>query len=645
MIMTSRILLTLMLLSGTSAMALTPGPQPLPYPAAVPMPVDQPYPGTIRLAVDATDIDRRILTVHETIPVVGTAGGPMTLLYPEWLPGKHSPHGPVDKLGGLIVHAGGTRLEWQRDPVNVYAFHLDVPAGVTAIDVDFQFLSPTSPNQGRIVVTPDMMNVEWDQVALYPAGTFARDIPVAASVRLPTGWQFATALEPETGAAVAGGATFKPVPFDQLVDSPMFAGRYFRSVVLDAGPRPVRLNIVADRPDLLAATEAQLAPHRALVREATALFGSRHFDHYDFLLALTDKMGSIGLEHHQSSENGSRPDYFTNWDKQADARGLLPHEFSHSWNGKFRRGADSWIPNFNEPMRNSLLWVYEGQTQYWGVVLGARSGLWTRDQALDVLAGYAATYDANQGRAWKSLIDTTNDPITAMRTPEPWRSWQRSEDYYVEGLLVWLDVDTRLREKSGGRKSLDDFAKGFFGVDNGSFAELTYNFDDIVAGLNAVQPDDWASFLHARLESHGPGAPLDGFARGGYRLVFTDKQNDMAKDADTAGKRADFSFSIGLTAGNDGAVSAVLWNGPAFKAGLTVGTTILAVNNDPYDADGMKRAITAAKAGPPVELIVRTGDRYRTVRIDYRGGLRYPHLERIAGKAASLDTILAPRTH
>jgi len=638
--MISRLSLVAALLAAP-AFAQSPPPQPVPMPPATIAPVDTPYPGTITVRVDATDLDRRILTVHETIPVAGP--GPMTLLYPEWLPGKHSPRGPIDKLAGLIIHAGATRIEWTRDPVDVYAFHLDVPAGAKAIDLDFQFVSPTDGKQGRVVMTPNMLNLEFDQTTLYPAGYFTRQIPVSATVRFPDGWKFASALRAVAGAP-AGETTFGTVPFETLVDSPIFAGRYMRVIPLDTSSRPVTLDVVADRPDLLAATDAQIAPHIKLVKEAVALFGSKHFDHYDLLLALSDKQGGIGLEHHRSSENGAIPAFFTEWDKNPGARGLLPHEFSHSWDGKFRRGADSWTPNFNVPMRNSLLWVYEGGTQYFGTILGGRSGLWTAQQTLDVLAADAATYDAVIGRTWKPLIDTTNDPITAARAPEPWRNWQRSEDYYTEGLLIWLDADTLIRERSGGKRSLDDFAKRFFGIDDGSWTEVSYTFDDVVAALNATEAYDWRKFLNDRLTSHGPGAPLDGITRGGYKLVYTDKQSDIAKSGDAAAKRVDLNYSLGLSVGKDGDLTTVMWGSPAFKAGLTVGTTIVAVNGDGYDGDGLKRAVTAAKTGSPVELIVKTADRFRTVRIDWNGGLRYPHLERTGTGPARLDAIIASRT-
>lgn len=624
-------------------LAQSAGPQPAPMPPPIAAPRDVPYPGTIRLSVDATNVEHRVFTVHETIPVRG--GEPVTLLYPQWQPGNHGPTGRVDKVAGLAIRASGNgaSIDWTRDPVDVFAFHAGVPAGVTSLDITFQFLSPVEPNQGRVLMTPDMLSLEWIALALYPSGYFARQIPVTASVRVPEGWQFATALE---NAATDGGVTtFKTVSFDTLVDSPMVAGRYFKRFDLDPGGAvPVRLDVVADRAALLEATPEQIEAHRALVRQAYKLYGSHHYDHYDFLFSLSDKLGGIGLEHHQSSEDGTVPTFFTEWDKNADTRNLLPHEYTHSWNGKFRRPADLWTPNFNVPMRDSLLYVYEGQTQYWGYVLEARAGLLTKQQALDAIAAIAAVYDHRMGRDWRTLQDTTNDPIAAQRRPMPWLSWERSEDYYNEGLLVWLDADTLIREKSGGDKSLDDFARSFFGVNNGSYVVDTYTFDDVVKALNSVQPYDWGAFLRARLDDHGSGAPLDGIARGGYKLVYADAPTDFFKASETRRKVTDLTYSVGFVVAAEGRLTEVLWNGPAFQQGLTVGSQIVAVNGTAYDADRLKDAVKAAKsARDPIELLIRNGDRYRTVRVDYHDGLRYPRLERDASVPARLDDIFTPR--
>jgi predicted metalloprotease with PDZ domain len=628
-------------LSAGGAFAQSAGPQPLPMPSQIAAPKDTPYVGAIRLNVDATDIERHIFKIHESIPV--RAGETLVLLYPQWLPGNHSPSGRVDKLAGLMIYANGARVEWVRDPVDVFAFHVGVPAGATTLDVDFQFASPVDANEGRVVMTPDMLNLQWNAVTLYPAGYFARQITVEPSVRLPDGWQFATALETESSSDSL--ATFKKVSLETLVDSPIFAGRYFKRLDLDpAGVAPVHLNVVADRADLLEVKPEQLEAHRALVQQAYKLYGSHHYDHYDILLALTDRMGGIGLEHHQSSENGTVPTYFTEWDKNADARDLLPHEYTHSWNGKFRRPADLWTPNFNVPMRDSLLWVYEGQTQYWGFVLAARAGLLTKQQTLDAIASTAAAYDHRVGREWRALQDTTNDPIAAMRRALPWRSWERSEDYYSEGQLMWLDVDTLIRERSGDRKSLDDFARLFFGVGDGSFVPSTYVFEDVVKALNTVQPYDWATFLRARLDGHGPGAPLDGVARGGYKLVYTETPSDYFKESEARRKVTDLTYSLGMVIAAEGRLNDVLWEGPAYKKGLTVGTQIIAVDGTTFDADRLKRAIkNAQQTGAAIELLVKNGDRFRTIPLDYREGLRYPHLERDGSGPARLDQILTPR--
>jgi predicted metalloprotease with PDZ domain len=607
----------------------------------IPTPQDNdPYPGVIRLAVDASDVTRHIFRVKETIAVVS---GALTLLYPKWVPGTHGPTGRIDSLAGLMIRANGQRVEWTRDTVDVYAFHLTVPDAASSLDIEFQFLAATDDNQGRIVTTPEMLNLQWHSVVLYPAGHFVRQITVEPSVRLPDNWQFATALE--IAASEGATTTFKPVSLETLVDSPMFAGRYVKRVDLDAsGPAPVRLNIFADRADLLEAKPEHLDAHRALVTQAYRLFNSRHYDHYDFLLALSDRLGFIGLEHHRSSENGTAASYFTEWDKNPDTRELLPHEFAHSWNGKFRRPADLTTANFNVPMRDSLLWLYEGQTQYWGYVLAARAGLVTKEQALDQLAYTAAIFQHRVGREWKSLQDTTNDPIIASRRPIPWRSWQRGEDYYQEGELMWIDADTLIRELSNGEKSLDDFARAFFGVDDGQWvAPKTYTFEDVVAALNAVQAHDWAAFLRARLDRHD-GPPFDGLARGGYTLTYTDTASDYFKKIEARRKLADFTFSLGFIVGRENKLADVLWGGRAQAAGLTVGTQLVAVNGEAYDKDRLMAMITAAKTdNAPLEFIVKNGNRYATVRIDYHDGLRYPHLTRVENTPARLDQILAPR--
>ncbi len=455
-------------------------------------------PPSIRLAVDLTDVERRIFRVREDIAVVP---GPLTLAYPRWIPGNHSPTGPIGQLAGLVVSAGDRRLEWRRDPIDMHAFRVVVPDGVTTVSLEFQFVSPLDRTQGRIVVTPHMLGLQWNTVVLYPRGTPAGAIVVEPRVTLPPEWQFATALE--TASSTAGTVAFKPVGLDTLIDSPLYAGRHVRRFELDASrSSPVRLHAFADAPHLLEADPGVLAAHRNLVVQADRLFGVRHFDRYEFLLALSDQFSNIGLEHHRSSENATYRDYLTA-PRHFSGRDLLAHEYVHSWNGKFRRPAGLATGDFDTPMQGELLWLYEGQTEYWGGVLAARSGLWTPEQARDALADVAAKFAHRAGRGWRSLADTTNQPVLAYRRPPAWPNWQRSSDYYSEGQLVWLDVDTRLRERSRGRRSLDDFARAFHAGEGGRATVSSYRFEDVVATLEAIQGDDWAGFLRARIDASG----------------------------------------------------------------------------------------------------------------------------------------------
>ena len=611
--------------------------------AEIAAPRDIAYPGTLNLHVDLTDLERGMFHVRESIPV---RPGPLTLLYPQWLPGTHGPSGPINLLTGLMMTARGQRLAWRRDPVNMYAFHVDVPGDVDRIDLEFQFASPQSSEQGRVVATPEILGLQWNTVILYPAGYYASRIAVKADVKLPAGWQFATALD------VASRGTerveFAPTSLDMLVDSPLFAGRHFKRVDLGPGADvPVHLNLVADNPARLEIKPDQLSAYRKLIQEAYALYRSRAFDRYDFLLALSENFGGIGLEHHRSSENVHRPGHFTEWDRNAPGRDLLAHELTHSWNGKRRRPADLTTANFNVPMQDSLLWVYEGQTQFWGIVLTARSGLWSQQIAQDVVANIAAVHDRNRpGRLWRNLQDTTNQPILGGRA-QPFPSWQRGVDYYNEGVLLWLDVDSKLRELTANQRSLDDFARAFFGLKDKSYEVVTYTFDDVVAALSAVAPHDWKTFLRARLDGYEPAAPLDGLQRSGWRLNYREEQSAHQKAADARNRSVNLGFSLGLSVStrDRGKVTEVVWDSPAFKAGLTTAATLIAVNSQEFSPELLLDAIRTAKStNQPIELLVKTFDRYRTVQIPYFEGLRYPYLERIDGSEDRLTVLLKPRS-
>lgn len=591
--------------------------------------------GVLQLHVDATDLDHRIFHVRQTLPV---QPGALQLHYPRFLPGTHGPYGEIERLAGLQLRAKGLRLAWQRDTVDPYAFHVQVPEGVSELELEFQYLSEVQGQGGRVVMTREMLNLQWISTVLYPGGRAVRSIPVQASVTLPAGWQLASALR----VSERRGDTwhFENSSLETLADSPLFAGRHHQQIPLDpqGAAKPVVLHLFADAPEQLKASDEQIEAHRALVRQTDLLMGSRHFRHYDFLLSLSERMGGIGLEHHESSENGVRPDYFRNWDRAVGARELLPHEYVHSWNGKFRRPADLLTPDFHQPMRNSLLWLYEGQTQYWGRVLAARSGLVEPEQTRDLLARTAAEYTSRAGKLWRNLQDTTNQGTMRSGRRSTWPDWQRGVDYYDESSLIWLDADTLIREKSQGQRSLDDFAKLFFGTEPDRITPLPYTFEDIVVALNKVQPHDWRTFLRERLDSHVQAAPLDGLRRAGWRLDWAETPSEFNRQRSSDGRIDDFAYSLGLVLRPDGQVMQVRWGSPAFEAGMSPSLSVVAVQGMAYKAERLSAAITANKSGQaPLQLLVKDGEQFRTLTLDYRQGLRYPRLVRIEGVPEGLD--------
>ena len=608
-----------------------------------PAPVDQPYAGMLTVNVDLSDAGKRIFRSHETIPV---KSGALTLFYPKWIPGEHAPSGPVENVSGLIIRANGKQLPWRRDLRDMFTLHLDVPEGVSQLDLEFEFLSPgdgEGSNFGASAsATPDLVDMEFNQVAFYPAGYYTRQIQIQPTVELPEGWKFGSALQVDSQS---GNTThFKPVSFNNFVDSPLIAGANFNRVDLTpSGGTSVHLNVVGDSAKAVKLTDKQLQQQRDVVKQTNLLFGAHHYDHYDFLLTLSDHTGHFGLEHHQSSDDRLPADFFTDDDMHLWAASLMPHEFVHSWNGKFRRPADLWTPNFNVPMQDDLLWVYEGLTDYWCGVLTARAGLWTPDQYRDSIANIAADMTYRTGRAWRSLQDTADAAPLTYYGSDSWLNWVRDTDFYPEGQLLWLDVDTKIRELSGGKHSLDDFAHAFYGMDNGSYVTKTYTFDDVVNTLNQVQPFDWKTFLRERLDYTGGELPEHGIERGGWKLVFTDTQGQAEKAYEGIRHVANLSYSIGLIVNQNGRIADVQWNGPAFQAGLVPGLSIVAVNGRDFSLDSLKDAIDAAKTSQaPIELLVKNVDVYSTVKIHYHGGSRYPHLVRGDGKDV-IGAIVAPR--
>jgi predicted metalloprotease with PDZ domain len=631
-----------LLLAGAGALAQSaPRSAPLAIPAerTVPAAQDIPFPGTIGLTIDARDVTRGIFRVVETVPV--PAGeDELILQLPEWLPGKHGPRGAMNLIADVHFEVDGKPATWTRDPVETYAFRIPLPAGAKQVTARFVYTSPLQTSEGRIVMTREMLNLQWEAMSLYPAGHYVRQIHFAPTVTFPSSWEVFTALD---GKRIRGDTvSWAAVDYETLVDSPIFAGKYAKQ--WDLG-HDVSLDVVADKPEQLALAPEHLATFEKLVDEALAIYGARHFDHYRILLALTDRMGGIGLEHHRSSENDYEPETFIKWDDYGWARNVVAHEFNHSWDGKYRRPAGLRTPDSRQPRQGNLLWMYEGQDQFWGYVLAARSGLQPKDVVLGALANSAGFYSVQPGRAWRSVEDTTYDPIVDARRPQPYSSLSRNEDYYSEGLLVWLEADQIIREGTRGAKGLDDFARAFFGMNDGDWGVLTYTFDDIVTALNAVYPYDWATFLHTRFQTPGQPAPLAGIEKAGYRLVWKPEPNPYEKGRVASSGSLNLQYSLGVTLDKEGKVTATLWGSPAFDAGIVNTAQIVAVNGEAYSADGIRKAITAAKDGrDPIELLVKRGERYMTVPVAYHGGLRWPWLEPAGSGEQPLDRLLTSRT-
>jgi predicted metalloprotease with PDZ domain len=599
--------------------------------------------GPVALTVRLPNPKQQILYVDEVMPV---RPGSLTLYYPKYIPGDHAPDGPIDSMMGLEITAGGKRIAWHRDEVDMFTFHLAVPLGVDRIDICFQL-----PTRDR--VTPNLMGLEWNDVGLYQAGYPTRVQMYQPTLVIPDGWRYASALTTENRNR--GNITFKPVPFNTLVDSPVIAGEYFRELDLTPAGSSVHryLDMVGDNAAALDISDTQLTDYRHLIEQAEALFHSHHYDDYRLLLTLSDYVSVGGLEHHQSSDDRARSGakMFADADHLMLDASLLPHEYTHSWNGKFMRPAELWQPDFESPEHTQMLWVYEGLTVYLGDMLTARSGLWSPDTWRDVVAYRAAVMAHQTGREWRPLIDTTEAAQLLYGSPSAWANWRRQTDFYPEGELLWLAVDMKIRTLSLNQRSIDAFAQHFFGADNGSFITHTYTFNDVVNALNAVQKYDWASFLHNWLNGVGQQVPLlSGIDASGWHLDYSDQpsryQNALENvgEGELEGKGVNAMFSVGLFLDGKGKVEDVLWNGPAFKAGLAPGMQFVSIDGHSYSTGVLRSAITQAQqSGKPLQIMAKGDGVTELYTVHYDGGLKYPHLVRVPGKTDYLQQMLAPK--
>jgi predicted metalloprotease with PDZ domain len=605
--------------------------------------------GPVTIAVDATEAPRHIFHVRETIPVVP---GPLTLAYPKWIPGEHSAAGPVTDSVGLKIGAAGKPLPWRRVPTEMWNVTCDVPAGVAAIDVAFDY---TPPLHAWTTATDRLLVANWWPLLVYPVGPDDDATVFTPSLRLPAGWKFGTALPVErtNGDTVV----FQPTSLVMLIDSPVLAGAHFRTIELTPGQTPAHyLHLAADSEAALAIPDDDVAHYRRLVAEAYALFGARHYRDYHFLLTLSDHVPSNGLEHHEASDNRALERSFLDNGARKILGTLLSHEYVHSWNGKYRRpkGLVSGVSaDYQEPVDSRLLWVYEGLTEYYGDVLGARSGLRSPELYRENLALAAASMDYQKGREWRPLEDTATAAQLLYDARADWADWRRGVDFYTESELIWLDADVLIREKTGGKKSLDDFVRTFHGPPGGAPEVRTYEYADVVAALQSVLPYDWNGFFEARVRSVAPRAPLGGIESGGWRLAYNDVEPDLTEAAEGETKIYDFWYSLGIMVDGEGGkgdadagtIRDVVPGLPAAAAGVAPGMRLVAVNGRRYSERVLRDALRAARdSKAPIELLVENVEMFRTYRVDYHGGERYPHLVRDESKTDWVSAIGKPLT-
>jgi predicted metalloprotease with PDZ domain len=600
----------------------------------------------ITLQVDARDVTQGIQHAHLTIPV---HAGPLTLAYPKWIPGEHAADGPITQLVSLEMRAGGQPVAWRRDPQDAFLFRLEVPRGADTLDVRFDYLSPPkafADGYGRTPnVTAHLLLLPFNHFVLYPSQAAADAVAIRAEVRLPAGWKSDCALHPQR---VQGDTLFLPVTsLSTLVDSPLFAGEYFRSVPLSEGAGSTRVSIVADAPGDLALSDTMIAGLRRLVAEAQQLFGPGHYREYVWLVALGNNLDQQnGLEHHESTDIRDHEALFTDPARLLEHR-TMPHEYVHTWNGKYRRPAGLATRNYQQPMVDELLWVYEGGTRYLGdLVLRTRSALVTPEQARAYLAWVAARMDvARPGRAWRSLGDTATALPAYNDAPGEWTPIRRPRDYYDEMMLVWLDADTLIRETSGGKRSFDDFCASFYGGPERAPAVRPYARADVVAALRAVAPLDWEGFLKTRVDDIEPRAPLAGIERGGWKLSYDDSPNDFLSAREKVDGVDNLSLSLGVYAKPGGEVADVVHGSPAFAAGLAPAMRLIAIGGHKWSAEAARDALVSAeKSSAPLELVVESAELVRVLHVDYHGGLKNPHLVRDPSRADLLSQILAPKT-
>jgi predicted metalloprotease with PDZ domain len=598
----------------------------------------------ITLRVDAHDVGRNRIHTEMTIAV---KPGPVTLLFAKWIPGEHAPTGALDTLIGLEIRANGIPIVWSRDPLDLYSLRIVVPRGVDHLDVALESGLPIEglmftsgqTNSSRLAI------ISWNEFVLYPKGVDADRLSVDASLIAPAGWTVACALEGKSGKGNA--IRFEKSSLARLIDSPAQIGLYSRLVeIKGAEPAPAlrhAMSIMADSEAAIYLPEDFARGYNRMISESGALFGSRMYRHYTWLVSLSNHIAHFGLEHHESSDDRAAEGMLSAEDLRMELAGLLGHELVHSWNGKYRRPVGLLSPDFQEPMDGSLLWVYEGLTNLLGMVLPTRAGLITPEYYRERLAVSSSVLELEAGARWRPLSDT----IAAAQLPRSsvWQSSRRSTDYYAASDYLWLDVDAELRARSQGHVTLDDFVKRFCAGVSGAPQVKPYVEQDIYNLLAELSPGDWRSFIRRHLDQTGTMALFAALDRTGWKLGYTAVRNTALATDDRRRQSTNRLASIGIFLDGDNRIIDVIEDRAAARAGAGPGMRVIAVNGERFTAVVLDDAITAAqKTREPISLLVEKGDYYQTLRVEYYDGLRFPHLVRIEGRADNLGAILTPRT-
>jgi predicted metalloprotease with PDZ domain len=600
----------------------------------------------LTVRVDAREVTSKRVHTDLTLAV---KPGPLTLVYAKWMPGEHGPTGPLESLIGLEIKANGARLSWSRDPLDMYALRIAVPPGIRQLDVSMESgLATGGPGFTAAPTSSARLAIlSWNQFLLFPKGVDADKMSVSATIIAPAGWTVVCALQSQ---AKSGGAyEFEASTLSRLIDSPVQMGLYAKLVELK-GSEPLAdikhsLSIMADSAAALA-VPGEFAPgYSRLVAENGLLFGSRMYRHYTWLVSLSDHVAHFGLEHHESSDNRTVENILSEADLRMDLAELLGHEYVHSWNGKYRRPQGLLSPDYQKPMDGSLLWVYEGMTQFWGEVLPTRAGLITPEYFREAIANAAASFDTEPGARWRPMADTATAAQVLYDAPHAWQSSRRGADFYDASIFLWLDVDAELRARSQGHATLDDFAKRFYAGASGAPQLKPYVEQDVYDALAAVAPAEWRTFIHRHLDSTGTAALMGALERSGWKLSYSVQSN---ASVETWQKRHNQQtlrqWSIGLNLDKDAQIIDVISDRAAAQAGASPGMSIIAVNGQKYTATVLDAAIAAAQSThKPIALLVEDSDYYRTLSVEYFDGPRFPHLVRLEGLPDTLSTVVSPR--